>query len=329
MRHFVLTTLTLASTAFAQGSTLTLQPTADATTDQSQPTTNLGTSPELSFGKYLGASGASFLRGHVEFDLMPVVAVGRVPVRATFFWNQSRASGAGCLDVTLHEILGPWSESTITWQNQPAHDPFVAARACVGDTFANGWQTFDVTKLVQSWLAGTTTNHGFVVRDPTETAAGAARPGYGHSRENGTAALVPYLEVEFADRFGTGCSARATVPEFDVLRGEPRIGTFLTMRTTNLVVNSNPGMLFGISKTTWNGQSLPLSLDSFGFFGCTLLIAPDWAGTIFPLANTQWDLTFLWPNNPALVNTPLFMQVVVLPPTGGLELSNGLGVTIR
>lgn len=319
----------LAASAPAQ--TLRLGPVADATTDQSQPSVNFGSSAELSFGKNYRSSPTFqvwFLRGHVQFDVTPIVATGRMPVRALFHWYQSRSSAAGCLDVTLHRVLAPWSESTVTWLNQPAHDPIALTRACVGDSFANGWKTFDVTGLVQAWLSGGT-NYGFVIRDPTERTAGAARPGFGHSRETASAALAPYLEVEFTDRFGGGCSGRGAIPALDLVVGQARIGGWMTVQAAPLLPNTVPGMLFGTSNSTWGGRSLPLSLAFAGLPGCDLLVAPDIA-VLFPTsASGFFYLTLTWPNDPSLDGQRLYMQAVAVPPSSSVELTNGVGFTFH
>lgn len=59
----------------------TFAPIADATTDSTRPTTNLGSDPELSFGKTSAttAPAAGFRRGHVQFDLSSLIGSGLVP----------------------------------------------------------------------------------------------------------------------------------------------------------------------------------------------------------------------------------------------------------
>ncbi|MFO1051172.1 MAG: DNRLRE domain-containing protein [Planctomycetota bacterium] len=318
--------------ALLPAQSLQLLPVADATTDQSQPTVNFGTSAELAFGKNYTSTPTFqvwFMRGHVLFDLGPAQAVSRVPVRATFHWYQSHATPAGCLDVSLHRLLAPFAETTVTWQNQPAFDPLVVATACVGSNGGNGWKDFDVTALVQGWLDGTWPNFGFVVRDPSESPAGAARPGFGHSRENGNPALAPWLEIEFADRFGWGCSMRALFPMSDVAAGAPRLGGSFVLRTISVMQGSVVGVLFGTSNTTWSGGALPWSLAPIGIPYCNLYVSPDIAVTL-PIVNTgSFDLTVPLPNQPGLVGASLFMQAVALPPQIGLEMGNGVGVVLR
>src|SRR5688572_27125625 len=123
MRTSLLTAVSLVPFALAgslPAQLVTLSPIADATTDANQPSVNFGSAPELDFGKAFSSSPTFqvwMTRGHVQFDLTGLVGTGLVPTRATFFWYQRTSNAAGCLDVSLHNVVAPWSEGTITWQN--------------------------------------------------------------------------------------------------------------------------------------------------------------------------------------------------------------------
>lgn len=310
-----------------------LFPSADTFADQSQPGSNFGRNNELGFGKnftYTPTFTVWFMRAYVQFDVTPLQAPGRWPTRVIYRWYQNRASAAGCLDVTVHNVLGPWTEMGVTWQNQPAHDPAVVARACVGDSSGTGWKEADVTALVHAWLLGTIPNFGFVIRDPSESNAGAARPGFSHSRETGPN-LTPHLDVRYADRFGFGCSMRALLPMSDVTAGRPRLGESFTLGTTGLIAGSAIGVLFGLSNTSWSGGALPWSMAPIGFAHCDLLVSPDVAATFGAVAGNGFDLVVPLPAINSLDGTPLYMQVLAVPPIPGpiLEVSNGVGVVLR
>jgi hypothetical protein len=306
-----------------------LQPVADATTKSNQPAANFGADVELGFGKdgTITPSGIWYLRGHIQFDLTPVLGLG-VPQRARLFWYQSRSTAAGCLDVTLHRVTAPWSESAITWSNQPAHDATVSARTCVGDSFSLGWKQFDVTALAQGWLNGTWPNFGMVIRDPSETAAGAWRPGFGHSRESASMLLRPYLEFDFGSSFGSGCATLGSPPVAAFAGGAPHTGGTFLVRTQTLVPGSLPGAAFGNSNTQWGSTPLPLNLGVYGFPGCSLLVAPTAVATFPPLAQSTFDMNLSVPNNTALAGLAVYLQTVAFGPAGSFHLSNGLGVRI-
>lgn len=325
MRPFLVLAL-LVSPLAAQ--LVTLQPIADATTTANQPTVNFGSAPELDFGKaftYTPTFQTWLTRGHVQFDLGSLTGLGLVPTRATFFWYQRQANAAGCLDVSLHQIMAPWSENTITWQNQPAYDAAEISRTCVGDSFALGWKEFDATPLVQAWLAGTTPNFGFVIRDPQESTAGAARPGLGHSREYATAALRPYLEVDFAFPFGSGCTTHAITPALDIAGGASIMGQSLQLRSTNLLPNSLGVAIFGLDNTAWAGQPLPLALAAIGYPNCNLHVELGVGVSLGIVPNATAVLTITVPTSPAFDGLPLYAQVFAFTPAAGLEATNGLG----
>ncbi len=312
--------------------TFTFPAIADATTDDSQPTVNFGSSPRLDFGKQFVSSPFQvwFARGHVRFDLSGFVGAGLVPVRATFFWYQSQSSAAGCLDVSVHRVIAPWSESTITWANQPPHDPTEISRTCVGNSFDLGWKEFDVTTLAQDWVTAIAPNDGLVIRDPSESTAGAARPGLGHSRENGDPTLVPYLEIEFAEQFGTGCTSHSLVPLLAVQSGTSTMGETLVLRTKNLVPTSNVVMFFGLDNTQWNGLPLPFDLTQLGFPNCNVLVELALQANLPTAPSTFVDLAIAVPNVPALDGVSLYAQTFAAPPQSSLiEASNGLGFPMR
>lgn len=314
--------------------TLVVPPIADVTADQSQPAVNFGSDVELGFGKNFTNTPSFtvwFLRAHLQFDLLAIHQTGRWPTRVLLRWYQHRASAAGCLDVTVHRITAPWSEGLVTWQNKPAHDPTAVARACVGDSSGTGWKQADVTALVHQWLLGVVPNHGLLLRDPTETTAGAARPGFAHSRESSSTALVPHLQVEFAQLFGFGCSLRALLPMSDVTAGRPRLGDSFTVGTTGLIGGSLVGMLFGTSNTTWSGGPLPWSMAPVGFPHCDLHVSPDASLIQPPVAGNGWDLVLPLPANPALDGAVFYLQALALPSQAqlGLEVGNGIGITLH
>ncbi len=306
---------------------VTLAPLADATTDSSLPAVNFGSSPELNFGKVFSPTPPSFWRrGHVLFDVSAFG--GLVPTRATFHWYQSQAQGAGCLDVSLHNVTAPWAESTVTWQTQPAFDPTEVTRVCVGDVFALGWKRFNVTSLVQAWLDGSVPNLGFVIRDPMEITAGASRPGLGHSREYTNPALQPYLELDFAMPFGAGCTTHALMPWLDVSGGSATMGQTLQLRTSDLLPGSFAFAVFGLSNTTSGAIPLPLSLGVIGFPNCSLNVELGILVTIGIAPASTAVLPFVVPTAPAFSGQSLYTQVFALTPVTDLEATNGLAFRV-
>ncbi|MCX7680588.1 MAG: DNRLRE domain-containing protein, partial [Anaerolineae bacterium] len=66
--------------------------------------------------------------------------------------------------ITTYRIGSSWSESGVTWNNQPSHaEAFGSAGVTHG---AWGWYAFDVTNLVRGWVNGTWPNYGIMLRGP-------------------------------------------------------------------------------------------------------------------------------------------------------------------
>jgi hypothetical protein len=230
--------------------------------------------------------------------------------------------------VTAHRVTAPWSESTLTWwSNMPADDPLILATNMVGPGTALGWKTWDLTGLVQDWLVGVP-NFGVVLRHPTEANYDLAT-GVGPSREGATAALRPFLEIDFGSTFGSGCGTGVGLPVLAFAAGAPALGSSFTLRTTGCVAGSLPAMVLGTSNASWAGTPLPLSLAAAGFPPCQLLVAPESRNLFAPTAGTMFDIVLAVPAAANLAGLPLFAQTAAFGPFATLQMSNGFGLTIH
>lgn len=331
MPHPLTLVLALASAAVAQPSLVRLPAVADASADADQPAANFGSAPIVTSGKTFTLTPTFrvwMTRGHYQFDLAALAGLP-APSRARLRVYQEQSSAAGCLDVSLHRVTQAWSEATLTWQNKPAHDPVVIATQCVGDSFDLGFKNFDVTTLVQGWLQNSYPNFGLVLRDPTESIAGAARPLHATGRESGIAAQHPQLEIGWNTRpFGAGCGPSARVPTLDIHSGTPALGDTYVLRASDFAGGALLVHLLGLSNSTWNGAPLPLNLGFFGYPTCNLLVAPD---VLIPGAadgRGTAQLSFPVPNAPLLRGRSFFHQVVGVDTNAVLAFSNGFEARI-
>jgi hypothetical protein len=320
-----------ATLAIATAQGLRLPPSADATTNADQPTTNYGQSPDLDFGKDFTSTPTFrtwFTRGHVRFDLTPLANLAR-PRRVVLQWYQDRArtTPAGCLPVTVHRLTAAWTEGTVTWATNPAFDTGVVVRESVGGWDCSGWHTFDVTPLALDWLANRHPNFGLMIRDDGEISAGAARPGKGHSRESGNAAFRPYLEVSWGAAYGSGCGPTATLPTL-TLTGAPQINGSFTLSGAGLLANAPAALLVGVSNTTWGSLPLPFSLNLIGFPQCRVLASGELIVPGATDANGARAVPFAVPNDPTLQGQGLYCQSVALLPPQSLAMTNGYALTI-
>lgn len=116
-----------------------------------------------SFQLLTGVFSSGRTRALIRFDL-GFIPAGSVIDSAMF--NIERVDSEGARTVDIHRILGPWSETTVTWNNFAGYDPTLAASFPAGDF---GWKTADVTTLVRGWANGTYPNYGLLLEDPTTT----------------------------------------------------------------------------------------------------------------------------------------------------------------
>lgn len=321
-----LCSLTTLAVGLAAQPTYQLLPLADATTDEAKPNTNFGTQPSLLFGEFHDGFGYHRARGYLRFDMsgFPVP-----PARATLRWYQSSATGAGCLPVTLHRVIGSWTETTITWANQPGFDPAAVAEMCVGDIFAPGWHEADITGLVKQWKLGQVSNYGIVIRDQYEWNVGASRPGIGESRESTNPALRPYLEITFMNPFGTACAALGQpLPQLTDAGIPVRRNGSLVLSGSNLPPNAPCTLLIGASRTTWSGISLPLGLGLFGFPGCTLLVSGEMQQARTSQASGYYGTAISIPNLPELSGAHLYCQLAVADAQSRVWFTNALDCVV-
>lgn len=124
--------------------------------------------------------------------------------------------------------------------------------------------------------------------------------------------------------YGTGCGPSNAVPVHGVV-GTPELGQTLQFRVTQATSSSPAILMMGLSRTTYNGQSLPFSLANLGAPGCWIRAQP--LSTTFGIAGSTGVLSFGQVfNAPALRGVHVYSQFLSLRPgynSLGVVLSNG------
>lgn len=193
--------------------------------------------PAVPFGNFLGSSNTTPLigangevRAHdtktlIRFDLSGLGLTAEQVGQATInlfavpglppFDNPTAAKP---VTTDLRSILQPWSETTVTWENQPT------ASGVVGSAVQSGvsqWVSFSVTDLVRSWLTNPGLNFGVQLSQPDVLLSDAGKP---------IASL--YLSSNAADPTQRPFLEITTVPEPStwVLLGSGVVGIGLTAR---------------------------------------------------------------------------------------------------
>eukprot|EP00900_Chrysochromulina_parva_P021468 jgi/Chrpa1/3955/Chrysochromulina_OHIO_Genome00010208-RA len=129
----------------------------------------------------------------IKFDLRSFVGATLMPGKPA--WLNYFVSDAGNT-ASLRELVVPWNESTVTWNNLPfASASWSSTNVPSGTTGTfpgvAGWNRFDVTSSIAAWLAGSRENNGWIVL-PT-----GGSNGVGVEMTNAIdASRIPYLDFE-------------------------------------------------------------------------------------------------------------------------------------
>jgi hypothetical protein len=193
--------------------TLTATPAAatvqiDTTARQGSATTNFGTLTTLTVSSASAANQRTYLR----FDLtrcspaIPATAIIRLATLRLFV----SALPAVCRTVDLFRSTATWTEAGLTWNNQPfgaaINNPATASRTGTFDVgtpvgcqnrTANAYVVGGtVTTDVAAFVAGSSTNFGWMLRDDAEGSA-TARTTTFSAKNLGTAAQGPQLVITY------------------------------------------------------------------------------------------------------------------------------------
>jgi hypothetical protein len=132
-------------------------------------------------------------RSFVRFDLsscsIPAAAAVQSATLSVFLWaapNQNRTWN-------IRRVTGAWTESGITWSNQPAS---TGSTSVTTGTTSNVTLQATVTSDVQSFVSGSQTNNGWRFSDSVENSS-TQRVGQFRSREFGTASQRPTLVINY------------------------------------------------------------------------------------------------------------------------------------
>lgn len=138
----------------------TVSANADSWIDQNSTSTNKGTDSVL---KVTSKSGNLNTRALVQYDLPSIPAGCSVTSAKLRLYNSSPKSGH-----TLEALqnAASWTESGVTWSNQPS----TTGTAATATTPSNaGWMEWTVTSQVEAMSSGS--NYGFKLRDAAEDGA--------------------------------------------------------------------------------------------------------------------------------------------------------------
>ncbi|MPZ69634.1 MAG: DNRLRE domain-containing protein [Actinobacteria bacterium] len=103
-----------------------------------------------------------------------------------------QVSGDSGRTIRVYRSSASWSESSITWNNQPAATGSPISTPSFGSSSV--WMTWDVTSLVNTMMSGS--NDGFMLRDSSESSSSTREQVY-RSSENSSS--TPQLVLTYTD----------------------------------------------------------------------------------------------------------------------------------
>lgn len=206
--------------------TLTLQPGAsagkDALVSSYYPTTNSGLHRSVcSFGWTVSGNyttGRSFF----QFDLSSIPTGATILSADLSLYNDSGSSvvltNGEHSNLTssntsyISRVVGPWSESTINWNNQPSFTTIDQVTLAQSVTSHQDYLNINVMSMVQYMVNNPTQSHGFVLRLANEINYCAL---IFASSDNTDPTKHPKLVITYAVHTGTA-DRPASVPEISV-----------------------------------------------------------------------------------------------------------------
>lgn len=173
---------------------VTLSPAGDSYVNQNSPTTNYGTATSLSVRSTTTGTPDTNQRTFIQFGLSSVPSSSTIQsARLRLYLYQAPAASR---NYDAHRVTATWSETGITWNNQPGVAASATSTTATGIT-ANSWIEWDVTSDVQAFVNASLTNYGWRIKDQTESDPAGDFSSLFRSKENTGAALDPQLVVDY------------------------------------------------------------------------------------------------------------------------------------
>jgi 2',3'-cyclic-nucleotide 2'-phosphodiesterase (5'-nucleotidase family) len=195
--------ITLTATASTSTGSYFLAPVADAQVagGNTKVNSNYGTGTNI----YIQSSSTNSFgneRGWLKFDLSTIPVGATINSATLQLWNW-KSTGASLPVEVSGSAVDTWTETGITWNNQPALGTVLDTVTLAAGAI-NNWYTWNVTSFVQGQFAGDKTV-SLALKAVTEGSADATAPSYGFdAKEYGSNA--PVLQIS------TGTSA-ATITQ--------------------------------------------------------------------------------------------------------------------
>jgi len=189
-----------------------------------------GLSPDGNYGGYgdllTNFGGGKPNNGIFEFDLSPLDGAMINSATISLYHEANNVPGSS---FGLFQVMGPWEENTVTWNNRPAIGAAPASTLDINDGTRRIWRDWDVSDLVQGWASADYDNNGVLLKRLDQEAPIAYFLSSDHSGSYGPKIYVDY---DFEDEEEPGDMDPAAIPEpaTMLLFGIGAAGAFLRRR---------------------------------------------------------------------------------------------------
>lgn len=176
----------------------------DGKINKSSTTTNFGSDTTMELNR--NGAGTATRRVLVKFDLSSIPSNATLTSATLKLFQSGSASGLSGVQMDLHRLTRGWTENQFTWNKSDNSTNWTTAGGDFAGTAtasvtpsssgSNGTQhDFTVTTDVASFVAGTDTNYGWVLKFNNESTSGVM-PTF-HTLESSTSGSRPQLTVTY------------------------------------------------------------------------------------------------------------------------------------
>ncbi len=184
------TTLTI------QGSTSNM---IDSYIKKDRTSENKGSDAKLELGK----KTSSERRDLFQFNTINTIPSNAV-IQSAIFSIYKEGGDNYNLNLAVYRLTQSWTESGVTWDKRDGSNSWTTSGgtfsstpiASVATTYANGYKDFNVKSLVQSWVSGTYSNYGMIVKQPNPSNETDKK--YYITSSEGTSNQTPKLVITYS-----------------------------------------------------------------------------------------------------------------------------------
>lgn len=137
----------------------------DAFLNSLQPTTNYGNHPDFLASRWTVSGAPVTLRGLLEFDLSMIPSTATLDYAALSLYYNPTTTNAGHSGINaswLRPALSPWTESTVTWNTQPAASTTNQVSLATSSLSTEDYPNINVLGMAQAMVSNPATNYGIM-----------------------------------------------------------------------------------------------------------------------------------------------------------------------